>query len=153
MPTRRNMLGWAGGALIVVALSAAIIAGVKKLDGPANRHSDAATLVTFAGYWWGHDRGLRITRDGRASEALNSGCCDRVIDLKFRLSRPRGSTRVAKATATVTAVRVRDHSVYSPAHPAPHIDETWTLPLRHGVIEETLTGTNYCAPEVGKCGA
>jgi len=149
MLTRRNMLGWAGGALILVALSAAIIAGVKKLDGPANPDSDAATLATFAGYWWGHDRGLRITRDGRASEALNSGCCDRVIDLQFRLSRPR----VARATATVTAVRVRDHSVYSPAHPAPHIDETWTLPLRHGVIEETLTGTNYCAPEVGKCGA
>ena len=110
-----------------------------------------ATLATFAGYWWGHDRGLRITRQGLAKEGINSGCCFPELDLEFRLSRPRGSARFAAATATITAVRIHAHRLYA-VRPA-RLGQRFTLRLRNGVITEPLTGAIYCAPTVGKCGA
>lgn len=111
------------------------------------------TLKAFAGYWWGHGRGLRIAPDGRVRESINDGCCTRVIDLELRLSRPRGSARVARAAATVTSVRIGDRHAYTAAHPPPHVGETRTLRLRNGVITEPITGETYCAHDVGECGA
>jgi hypothetical protein len=108
--------------------------------------SDKATLATFAGTWQGHGRVLRITRAGLAKESVDFGCCDVVLAIKFRLSRPRGTPRAATAMATVTAVRVGDRSAFTKANPAPHVGESRTIRLRDGVITETLTGTNYCSP-------
>jgi hypothetical protein len=110
-----------------------------------------ATLATFAGYWWGHDRGLSISRDGRAKESINSGCCFPEIDVWLRFSRPRGSPRFAAATATITAVRIHGHRLYA-VRPA-RVGQRFTLRLRNGVITEPLTGANYCAATIDKCGA
>jgi hypothetical protein len=134
-------------ALPVAAVAAILSAGCGGGGG--------ATLRTFAGTWQGHSRGLTITRDGRAKESIYSGCCDRVIEIEFRLSRPRGTSQAATAIATVTAVRIRDTSYYGNAHPAPHVGESRTLRLREGVMTESLTGTTYCdgkAGHVWKCG-
>jgi hypothetical protein len=110
-----------------------------------------ATLATFAGMWVGHTRQLFITRAGRAREHIDDGCCIPVMDVYFRLSRPRGTSRAATATATATAVRVLEKGVR-----APHVGEIGTLRLRTGVITESLTGTTYCNghPRPGwACGA
>jgi len=115
-----------------------------------------ATLGTFTGSWIGHTRGLVIRRGGHATESIYSGCCDPVIKLTFRLTRPRGTTRNASVTATVTGVWIRDRSAFTKAYPAPHVGEMRVLRLRHGVLNETLTGANYCdneAENAGKCGA
>ena len=131
----------------------AVLAVAVILGGCVNHQSTArrATLATFTGYWWGHDRGLRITRQGLAKESINSGCCFRELDLTFRLSQPRGSQRFAAATATITAVHIHGHRLYV-VRP-PRVGRRFTLRLRNGVITEPLTGINYCAPTVGKCGA
>lgn len=110
------------------------------------------TLASFAGDWWGHTRALRITRHGHATERIGSGCCDPVIDLEFQLSRPRRFQNALTATATVTAVRVRDAGAYTGARRPPNVGETKTIRLQGGVITESLMGTNYCADYVSKCG-
>ncbi|MDX6450590.1 MAG: hypothetical protein QOH16_639 [Gaiellaceae bacterium] len=117
-----------------------------------DRHQ--ATIAMFTGYWWGHGRGLTISRGGRASERLNANCCKTVLDVVFQLSHPRGTRRVATVTATVTAVRVRDRSFFQGkgAVPPPQVGESRRLLFRDGRITETLTGTNYCAPSVDGCG-
>jgi len=117
---------------------------------------DKATLATFAVGYYGHDRGLSITRDGSAQESINSGCCYRVIDLRFRLSQPRGTSRNATVTATATWVRLRRRNGWPKGIPVPRVGEKRTLRFRNGVLTESLTGTTYCAPSRGgdgKCGA
>ena len=115
---------------------------------------DKATLATFAGTWQGHGRGLTITRGGFAKESIYFGA-DFVLAMEFRLSRPRGTPRAATATATVTALRIGDRSVFTTANPAPHVGESRTIRLREGVITETLSGANYCSPRAKHwvCGA
>lgn len=117
-----------------------------------------ATLETFAERYYGHDRGLGITRDGRAHEVVNSGCCHLVIELRFRLSQPRGTSRDATARAIVTWVRLgeKQQSMWPKGLPVPRVGDTQTLRLRDGVLSESLTGTTYCDPSHGgdgKCGA
>jgi len=117
---------------------------------------DKATLATFAVGYYGHDRGLGIIRDGRAKESVNSGCCYRVIDLRFQLSEPRGTSRNASVTATVTSVRFVKRSMWPKEIPVPRVGERRMLRFRNGVLTESLTGTTYCAPSRGgdgKCGA
>jgi hypothetical protein len=97
-----------------------------------------------------------IRHGGHATESISSGCCDPVINLTFRLSRPRGTTTNASVTATVTGVWVRDRSAFTSAGPAPHVGEVRVLRLTNGVLTEPLTGANYCdnkAESAGKCGA
>ena len=139
--------------VIVDRRAVAALAIVLIVGGCGGHRSMArrATLATFAGYWWGHDKGLSITRDGRAKEEINSGCCFPELDLEFRLSHPRGSPRLGAATATVTAVHIHGHRLYA-VRPA-RVGQRFTLRLRNGVITEPLTGAIYCAPTVGKCGA
>ena len=137
-------------ASCLLLVATCLVASHSSAEGSTPRR---ATLATFAGYWWGHTRGLRIMRDGHAAESISSGCCDRVIIVDFRLSRLRGTSRDAAAAATVTAVWVRDRSAFTKARPAPQLGETRTIRLRNGVISETLTGADYCAPRVDKCGA
>jgi hypothetical protein len=115
-----------------------------------------ATLRTFAGTWYGHTRSLKITRKGRAKESIGDGCCHPVIDLRLRLSKPRGTRRRASVRARVTWVKVRDKSYFSKKHPAPHVGQRRRMRLRNGVIKERLTGATYCnskASDKGICGA
>jgi hypothetical protein len=132
--------------LVVAAVSALLLSGCGGGD---------AKLTTFAGTWQGHTRGLRITRAGLASELIYSGCCHVGLAMRFRLSEPRGTSRAATATATVTSVRIPDETVLSPVHPAPRVGQTKKIRLRDGVITETITGTKYCSPTAKHwvCGA
>jgi hypothetical protein len=142
--------------LTIAALAALMLATSAPAAPPRFHAARHATLRTFAGTWFGHTRSLVITRHGFARESIGDGCCDPVIDLKFRLSRVQGTTKDATARARVTAVRVRDHSAYSKKHPPPHVGEVRRIRLRHGVIHEHITGTTYCNRATGRkgvCGA
>ena len=103
--------------------------------------------------WIGHTRELRIAHDGRATEAIGDGCCDPVLNVTFRLSRPTGTPENAAAAATVTGVWVRDASAFGKRNRPPRVGERRTIRLRHGVVYETVTGTTYCGPHVDRCGA
>jgi hypothetical protein len=127
--------------LVVTAVAVLLQMGC----GGGNR----TTYAMFAGYYYGHDRGLKITRDGRGRESINSGCCHQVIELRFRLSQPRGTQRRATVIATVTRVRLRERSMWPKGIPVPQVGDKRTLRLRNGVITESLTGTNYCDPSRG----
>ena len=108
----------------------------------------AVTLATFASPWYGHDRSLSVTRTGRAEELLLDSCCHRVVELRFRISQPRGTPANATATATVTFVHVFDRT-FRP----PRVGATGTLRVRRGMLLEPFTGTNFCRPSRGGCGA
>jgi hypothetical protein len=146
------------------AVAASILAGLlltastSAAPGGATATASAhkATRATFAGRWFGHTRSLKIGPKGHAREAIDDGCCHRVINLRFRIWHVRGTTNRATARARVTAVHVHDHSYYSEAHPPPHVGERRHLRLRNGVIKEPFTHTNYCNPKAdvkGACGA
>jgi hypothetical protein len=143
--------------IAVIAAAAVSASQAGAAHGPtvtASAHK--ATLRTFAGTWIGHTRSLKITRKGRAKESIDDGCCHRVIDLKLRLSRPRGTRHHASVRARVTSVKVHDKSYYSKKHPPPHVGQKRRLRRRYGVIFEPLTHTNYCnrhAGNKGRCGA
>jgi hypothetical protein len=119
--------------------------------------SDTVTLRTFAGGWQAHARSLSISRTGDGREWVSLGLSDFVVDLRFHLSRPRGTPHDAAATATVTAVRIGDRRVFTAAHPPPRVGESFELRLRDGVITDPLIGANYCGPGVdwpkAGCGA
>jgi hypothetical protein len=118
---------------------------------------DKATLATFAGGWQAHARSLKITPTGNADEWLTLGLGGFVVELRFRLSQPKGTQHDASATATVAAVRIGDRSAFAPAHPVPHVGDSFRIRLRDGVITEPLTDANYCGPGVdwpdAGCGA
>jgi hypothetical protein len=148
----------AGLALVPATMSQA--AGLHAKAPAASRsaapQAHKATLKTFAGSWFGHTRGLKITRKGHAKEAIGDGCCDPVITLRFRLSHVRGTSHKASAKATVTAVHVHDRRDFPKGSPPPHKGEVRRIHLKHGVITERLTKTNYCdtkADKTGVCGA
>jgi hypothetical protein len=118
--------------------------------------SPHATLKTFAGTWIGHTRTLTITRHGHARERIYGGCCDHIIDLRFRLSHPRGTPDRAAARARVTYVRVFDASAFGKGQRVPRVGQRGTLRLKNGVITEPFIGTNYCDRKAGRrgiCGA
>lgn len=147
----------------VVWLSAIGVAGLALIWHPATTHatvrttsSSRARLVTFAGAWGGHTRGMTITRSGHAKESIGSGCCDPIVDLRLRLSHPRGTSTNASVTVRVVAVTVQDSSAFTKAHPAPQVGQTGRMKLKNGVITEPLTDTTYCdkaAGLKGVCGA
>jgi hypothetical protein len=126
----------------IAALSGAAIA----TSALAGCGGDKATLATFAGTWQGHGRTLKITPTGKAEERISLGLGHFAIALRFHLSRPRGTTQDAMATATVTAVRLGNTSAFTAASPPPRVGESRTIHLRDGVLTETLTGANYCGP-------
>ena len=118
--------------------------------------ASAVSLSTFVGEWGGHTRGLTISHKGRGVETIGDGCCDEIIDLTFRVSRPRAGAHGALATITVTSVKVHDKSAFTKAHPAPHVGSVGTLRLAHHVLHESLTRTIYCDETSGMrgtCGA
>lgn len=125
----------------------AVAAGTRSAAAhdPAPRR---ATLATFARYWWGHTRGLNITKTGHATERISSGCCTIVIDYTFRLMRPRGTVAHGSVTFRVTSVKR-----WGVPETRPRVKQLGELRLRHGVITDSLTRSTFCAPRVGKCGA
>jgi hypothetical protein len=79
-----------------------------------------------------------------------------VVDLRLKLSHPRGTKHVGSVAFRVTSVQVHDPSAYSRSFPAPRVGQTGRLKLRYGVITESVTRTNYCneaAQLKGTCGA
>src|SRR5262249_41801740 len=118
--------------------------------------SDRTTLRPFIGTWIGHTRGLTVDRTGLAKEFISDGCCDLVIRLTTRLSRPRRVGGSIVATATVVRARIYDRSAFRSGHAPPHVGERGRFTLRRGIITERLTGTTYCnarASRLGRCGA
>jgi hypothetical protein len=113
------------------------------------------TLSAFSGSWQGHGRGLSISRDGVGRAEVYSGCCDFVLAVRFRLTRPHAAAGGATATETAIAVRIGDRSAFGgPWHP-PRVGESATLRLKDGVITDPLSGANYCGVNVKHwvCGA
>jgi hypothetical protein len=122
---------------------------VRGIDKPASGRAD---LAVFAGVWGGHTRTLRITPRGRGKMSVSYGCCFRVINLSFRLSRVRGTYMSARARARVTRVRVFNPQVLG-GH-VPRVGQVRTLRLKRGIITEPFLGLNYCgAANAGNCGA
>ena len=145
---------------MLLALSVVVATPVSRAASTRPAHLEVtprrATLATFTGGWIGHTRSLTIRRGGHASESIYSGCCDAVLNLTFRLSRPEGTWTSASATASVTGVWIRDRSAFSKAYRPPQVGEVRVLRLKEGVLTETLTRTVYCdarAENAGKCGA
>jgi hypothetical protein len=99
-----------------------------------------ASLATFAGYWGGHGRGLRISPGGRAVEYANDGCCFRVYRLSFQILSLSGT--LTRATA---AYRVTSSRRYDRAFPNIHTGRIGTLLLRNGIVTNTLSKDFFCS--------
>lgn len=115
-----------------------------------------ATLSTFAGTWIGHTRSLVITRSGAVHESIGDGCCDPIVDIWFRLTRPRGTTARASVSAIITRIAIHHAPFTGTIHRTPRVGDIAIFNLAGGVIDETLSGTNYCnrrAGAKGICGA
>jgi hypothetical protein len=139
-------------ALAFAPLVAALALGSPSLASSGTGSADA-TLDTFAGTWSGHTRGLVISRKGRARESVDSGCCEPVIDFKYRLTHPRGTERHATIKAKVTEVHVHDRGALGKP---PHVGDTGHLRLDRGVITDPFIGATFCdaaASSQGACGA
>jgi alpha-tubulin suppressor-like RCC1 family protein len=122
---------------------------VRGIDKPA---TGRATIDVFGGLWGGHTRTLRITPRGRGKMSVSFGCCTRIIDLSFRLSRVRGTYMSARARARVTRVRVFNREALG-GH-VPRVGQVRTLRLKRGIITEPFLGLNYCDyANAGNCGA
>lgn len=124
-------------------------------QGPAK-----VTLKTFAGQWGGHTRGLKITRNGTATENVDDGCCTHVYTIRYKLSNPRGSASRPKITATITSAEVPDPSLFSKEFPQPKVGQKVTFTIKRTSKADILT-TNprqvtYCRNVKGTaspCGA
>ena len=118
--------------------------------------SSAAGLAPFVGTWNGHTRRLIVHPDGSGTEASNAGCCTRAAYLSFHLDDASGDASDARATLTVTRVRVWDPSAFTPTRPAPRVGQKAVVHLRDGVLTEPVTSLTYCGPSAmarGRCGA
>jgi hypothetical protein len=98
---------------------------------------------------------MQITKSGIATESVGDGCCDPVIEVKYRVSDVHRSGETWTAQTVVTAVKV--HPGWSEGgQPAPRVGQTSILTLNNGVVVSTLTGANYCSDKAdltGVCGA
>ena len=112
-----------------------------------------AADTTFTGYWWGHDRGLKIQHDGRGFEGVDDSCCHRVITLNFRILAVHGTHAKAAARIGVTSARVDKEWITEAHRPPPRAGQIGTLVLEDGVVTDELTGATFCAATVDKCGA
>lgn len=117
-----------------------------------SRSQPEAGLATFAGYWGGHTRGLRISPSGRAYEFVDSGCCVREYRSTFQILSVRGTLTRATAAYRVTAFKR-----YSQRVPRQHVGQVGRLLLRDGIVTNTLTTTYFCSSPAwsatGACGA
>jgi hypothetical protein len=118
----------------------------------AKRLPPRATLATFAGYWGGHTRGLRITLGGQALERADSGCCVRVYRMTFQILAVSGTV-----TRAIAAYRVTSFKRYESNVARLHVGQVGKLLLRHGIVTNRLTGDYFCSDPAwgatGACGA
>jgi hypothetical protein len=116
------------------------------------RPAPQASLATFAGYWGGHTRGLRITAGGRGLEYADSGCCFRVYRMTFQILSVSGTLTRATAVYRVTSFKRFDRHV-----PRLHLGRVGKLRLRNGIVTNTLTADYFCSDPAwgatGACGA
>lgn len=112
------------------------------------------TLAPLVGTWIGHTRTLVVQRDGTVVESVGDGCCDPIMDLRLRVSRPRRAHGSLVATVVVTQVRMHDRRALPPGRTPPRVGQRGTLRLRAHVLVDTVTGDNYCgAGAKPVCGA
>jgi hypothetical protein len=135
-------------ALVAVAVAVALSSATDGLAASA-----PATLTTFAGRWTGHTRFLTVHRNGRATEVIYSGCCSPVLNLTLTLSRPSGTPANATVRVRVTGVWLRSGADSADRRGAPRVGASADLRLRHAVIYEPFTKTDYCSAGGSKCGA
>jgi hypothetical protein len=113
----------------------------------------APTFDAFAGQWYGHTRSLIVSESGAAKESIGDGCCNPIIDVTYQLSSPVQQGDRWTATATVTSVVVHDSLGLATA---PSVGAIGQFELHSGVINVSLSRTNYCnesAEQTGICGA
>jgi hypothetical protein len=166
--SRRSLLWLYGGKLIrnvVVAWESSvprarfqrIVLGCLRVTPPfgslaPERSTRRASLATFAGYWGGHTRALRINSRGRGFESANSGCCVRLYEATFQLLSVSGTLTRATAVYRVTSFNRHD-----PGVPRINPGRVGKLLLRDGIVTNTLTQANFCSGPAsratGACGA
>ena len=98
-----------------------------------------ASLATFAGYWGGHTRGLRITTAGLGHEFEDSGCCVRLYEMNFQILSVKGT--LTRATATYRVVWFKHYR----GGPTLHRGQLGKLLLRDGIATNSLTGDYFCS--------
>src|SRR4051794_20015930 len=72
-----------GASLIAILMLGAGAANAQPANSPPTASSASAGV--FAGKWYGHGRGMAISRAGLAEESVNDGCCDLVYKAHYRL--------------------------------------------------------------------
>jgi hypothetical protein len=107
---------------------------------PTPHRPPKASLATFAGYWGGHTRGLRITPDGQATELVDDGCCTRMYDMAFQIRSVTGTLTDATATFDVTSYKRRDN--YAPDLTGREVGK---LLLKNGIVINSLTEGYFCS--------
>jgi hypothetical protein len=107
---------------------------------PVPERTPKASLATFAGYWGGHTRGLRITPGGRAHERANSGCCMKVYDMTFQIRSVHGT--LTRATAVFDVTSYERHVKDIPTFTSGQVGK---LELRNGIVTNTLTEDYFCS--------
>ena len=116
------------------------------------RPTPPASLATFAGYWGGHTRGLRISSGGRGVEYANSGCCFRIYDLTFQIRSVSGTLTRATAEFRVTSFKKGEFDT-----PRLREGQVGKLVLRNGIVTNVLTEDYFCSNPAwgatGACGA
>lgn len=140
--------------LVALLLGLAAWGSTPAVSNAADSPGHAARSYSdFVGTWYGHTRHLRIRSDHVAREVVYFGCCDHVIDVRYRVSHPHGTPRRGSLRARVTRVHVFDPSAVD--NP-PHRGDVGRFRVRHGVLHDPFTGTIYCtlhAAQTGVCGA
>lgn len=154
-----------GARRLVPAITMATIAAIWVVPTASGRPSTTAsasaaatrraTLATFAGYWGGHTRYLKITPGGSAKESIGDGCCHPLVDLRLELSHPRGTVHVASVAIRVTSVKVHDRNAYKGSYDPPFPGQVSRMRLRYGVLTDPITRATYCneaQDRKGTCG-
>ena len=122
---------------MLVVTAAIILAAAVAHEAAAERSTlPRATLATFAGYWYGHTRGLAIR-------------------ISYRLARPRGTTTDALVRIRVTSVRLYNKAIYWKGKPRPRVGQVGTLRVKKNLVFDSITDTYFCGPRArpGRCGA
>lgn len=136
---RRRVLAWG-----LLALTALVGAGC----GASSR----ASVRTFKGHWHGHTRGIDIDGRGHGREYLNVAGYKAPLVVRFRIVRVYGTPSDAVARVLVTSVDGPRAILKMVHRPNLRADDDAALLLKSGVIRDGVTGTDYCAPDVDKCG-
>ncbi|HZS30072.1 MAG TPA: hypothetical protein VFA37_02325 [Gaiellaceae bacterium] len=138
-------------AAAVALLAAGTVAGV---DAPRSAtNTSPSGLAVFAGNWFGHTRGLDISRSGVGRESLSVGATP-VARLTFKVLRVDGTRAAADARIRLSSVRIVDAGAFG-RRSVPQVGELGFLRLRGGVVTDFITGASFCAPKPaaqGVCG-